>query len=132
MQWGVRGRTARGIAHSGPGGSGRPGGDRQPDVTAGQGVASAGPGVGGAGNDRPAPEGSKGVPLPAAGTLLVRLTASVPIPTAVVRTLQSWLIRRPGRSLELTLDGDLLKVTAISADEQRRLIDAWIARHTER
>ena len=80
----------------------------------------------------PAPEGSKGVPLPAAGTLLVRLTASVPIPTAVVRTLQSWLIRRPGRSLELTLDGDLLKVTAISADEQRRLIDAWIARHTER
>jgi hypothetical protein len=77
----------------------------------------------------PAPEGSKGLPLVAVGTLLVKLLKSAPVLSSVTATLQSWLSRRPGRSIELTLDGDTLKVTDISAEDQRRLIDAWVARH---
>jgi hypothetical protein len=76
-----------------------------------------------------APEGSKGTWLPAVGTLLIGLLHSSPVLAAVTGTLQSWLSRRPGRSIELTLDGDTVKVTDISEEDQRRLLDAWIARH---
>jgi hypothetical protein len=79
----------------------------------------------------PAPEGSKGLELVAVGTLLVRLLTSSPVLSSITGTLKSWLSRRPGRSIELTLDGDTVKVTDISAEDQRRLIDAWIARHAQ-
>jgi len=76
-----------------------------------------------------APEGSKGSLLPAIGTLLIGVLHSSPVIAAVTGTLQSWLSRRPGRTMELTLDGDTIKVTDISAEDQRRLLNAWIARH---
>ena len=79
----------------------------------------------------PAPEGSKGTSVLAVGTLLVRLLKSPAVLGSVTGALRSWLSRRPGRSIELTLDGDAVKVTDISAEDQRRLIDAWIARHAQ-
>lgn len=36
---------------------------------------------------------------------------------------------RTGRTVEVSIGGDKLKVTAATAQEQRQIIDAWLARH---
>jgi hypothetical protein len=79
----------------------------------------------------PAPAGSKGVGVLAVGTLLVTLAKSSGL-AAVVGAVQSWLSGRQRRSVKIQLGGDTLEVTGVTSDEQRRLIDDWIARHTDR
>jgi hypothetical protein len=72
-----------------------------------------------------APEGAKGLPAWAA-TLTVRLgLASL---GALVKRLRQWA-GRTGHSVEVTIDGDSLKVTGASDEQQQKLIDAWLARH---
>jgi hypothetical protein len=48
---------------------------------------------------------------------------------AVVDTVQSWLARLGSRSVKLELDGDVLEVTGVSAQQQGDLIRTWVERH---
>jgi hypothetical protein len=76
-----------------------------------------------------APPGAKAVEVVALGGLIVQLLRSSTLLTAVVGTVQAWLSGHQGRSVKLELDGDSIEVSGVSSSEQRRLIDAWIARH---
>jgi hypothetical protein len=44
---------------------------------------------------------------------------------AIVRKVRDWA----GRSVELTIGGDTLKVTGVSVETQDRLIEHWLTRH---
>jgi|RhiMethySRZTD1v2_1073278.scaffolds.fasta_scaffold681639_1 hypothetical protein len=82
-----------------------------------------------AGGPEPPPPGAKAVGVVAVGGLIVQLLHSSALLTAVVGTIQAWLSGHQGRSVKLELDGDTIEVSGVSSDQQRRLIDAWIARH---
>jgi hypothetical protein len=47
----------------------------------------------------------------------------------VVAVIKSWVDRQPVRNVKITLGDDTLELTGASADDQRRLVDAWISRH---
>ena len=79
----------------------------------------------------PPPPGSKAAEVLAIGSLIVTLVKSTGL-GAVVHTIQSWISRQQQRSVKLAIDGDTLEVTGVSSDDQRRLIDEWIARHATR
>lgn len=76
------------------------------------------------------PQGAKAGDPMTWGALFVALTASGGVLTALISALQSWLTRHERRSVTLDIGGDTLEVTGISSDEQQRLINAWISRHT--
>jgi Effector Associated Constant Component 1 len=81
-----------------------------------------------AGGGKP-PPGAKAVGVVEVGGLIVHLLKSSTLLGAVVGAVQSWLSGHGGRSVKLELDGDVIEVTGVSSDQQRRLVDAWIARH---
>ena len=73
-----------------------------------------------------APEGAKGLGdvagwLAAQFGTLDGLRAVV----AAVRGLAS----RTGRTVEVSIGGDALKVTGVTSQQQDKIIDAWLARH---
>ncbi|MGH3622129.1 MAG: effector-associated constant component EACC1 [Sciscionella sp.] len=78
------------------------------------------------------PQDAKGADPVTAGTLLVTLSASGGVCTALIATLRDWLGRRPGRKhrVSVTLDGDTLELEHATAVEQRDLVDAFLRRHT--
>ena len=78
-----------------------------------------------------APAGSKGVELLAIGGLVIQFAMKSEVLKSVVDATAAWLGRQQGRSVKLTLDGDTLEVTGVSSDEQRRLVDLWVARHAD-
>jgi hypothetical protein len=43
--------------------------------------------------------------------------------------VRDWLGRRPERTIELTLDGDTLKLSGASPDQQDQLVRAFLDRH---
>ena len=47
---------------------------------------------------------------------------------AVVSTVHGW-VSRTGRSVEVSIAGDVLKVTGVTSQQQGEIIDAWLARH---
>jgi hypothetical protein len=65
----------------------------------------------------------------ALGGLVVSLAKSTELLKAVVGVIQSVVAARPGRSVELVVGGDTLKLTGVSSDETRRLIDLFVERH---
>jgi hypothetical protein len=73
------------------------------------------------------PPSAKGLGLSEIGSLIVTLLNAGAL-TQVVDTIRSWLDRDKGRSAELTLGADRIKLTGLSAADQRALIEAWIAR----
>jgi hypothetical protein len=77
------------------------------------------------------PPGARAVDLAAIGALVVTLGQSQLL-TAVVAAVQSWLSRSPRRSIKLELGGDVLELTGVSSDEQRRLTEEWLRRHDGR
>ena len=81
-----------------------------------------------------APEGSKGLDVAAIGAVIVALKGSVELATQVVTAIRSWLGRsssvQSARSLKLTMNGQTLELTNASAEEQTKLIDAWVAAAT--
>ena len=79
----------------------------------------------------PAPAGTKAVDVLAIGGLVVTLANSAGL-SAVVGTIRSWLSGGRERSVEIAVDGDVLKVTGVSSEEQHRLIDSWLERHADR
>jgi hypothetical protein len=51
----------------------------------------------------------------------------------VVAAVRAWLGgQQQQRSIKLELDGDVLELTGVSSNEQRRLSDEWLRRHTSR
>ena len=82
--------------------------------------------------DRPetaAPDGTRGAGAVELGTLLVTFGQSAL--GIVTSTIARWVARRGGRSVTLELDGDRIELSGVSADDQRRLIETFVARHAE-
>ncbi len=71
-----------------------------------------------------APDGAKGVAA-VAGWLAVTLGPTAA--KAVVERVAAWAGLQ-GRTVEISLGQDTLKVAGVSRAEQRRLIDEWLAR----
>ena len=78
-----------------------------------------------------APRFPRGVELLAIGGLVIQFAMESEVLKSVVDATTAWLGRQQGRSVKLTLDGDTLEVTGVSSDEQRRLVDLWVARHAD-
>jgi hypothetical protein len=76
-----------------------------------------------------APPGAKGFEVLGVGALVVKLAHSTGMLSAVFGAVQQWLSGHKGRSVKIAMEGDIIEVTGISSSDQRRLIDAWIARH---
>jgi len=73
-----------------------------------------------------APEGAKGL-----GTLAGWLIAQVGTLDglrATVAAIRGWA-SRTGRTVEVNIGGDVLKVTGATSQQQGEIIDAWLARH---
>jgi hypothetical protein len=47
---------------------------------------------------------------------------------AALSTVRRW-VSRTGRSVEVSIDGDVLRLTGVSSQQQDRIIAAWVARH---
>ncbi len=77
------------------------------------------------------PPGTRAVDFVALGALVVTL-ANSKILSAVVGALGAWVGRQPQRSIKLKLGGDDIELSGVSSDEQRRLAEAWLRRHTKR
>jgi hypothetical protein len=75
----------------------------------------------------PAPEGARAVEAALLGTLVVKTTSDVL--GAVVHAIAGFLTRSPNRSVTLEMHGDSIVVSNPSAEDQRRLIEAFLARH---
>jgi hypothetical protein len=80
----------------------------------------------------PAPEGTRALELLAGGALLVSVSKSPELLKAVFGVIQGWVSARPGRTVELNVNGNSLKMTGVTAADQERLIDAFIARSVSR
>jgi hypothetical protein len=75
-----------------------------------------------------APPGSRGVDVAALGALIVTISQS-PLLGSVVDAVGSWLTRSGQGTIKLELGGDVLELTGVSSEEQRRLTDEWLRRH---
>lgn len=78
----------------------------------------------------PAPPGTRAGEMVVAGALTVILVRSKELVTKLVETVQWWLSLGPGRSVEIELDGQKLKATRLSPEDQRKLIQFFMDRHT--
>ncbi|GIE92810.1 hypothetical protein [Paractinoplanes rishiriensis] len=71
-----------------------------------------------------APAGSKGAGL--IESLVVKLGV-VAVTTAVVK-IREWA-GRSNRSVKISIDGDSIELTCVTAAQQQELLDIWLARH---
>ena len=80
--------------------------------------------------DRPAgkqpPPGARAAEIPELATLLVTLGPD--LIAGVASALAGWVGRGGGRSVKLNLGDDSIEATSISKDDQRRLIESFLAR----
>jgi hypothetical protein len=74
------------------------------------------------------PPATRAVDVTTLGALAVTI-GQPELLTPVVAAVRSWLASSPRRSVKLSLDGDVLELTAVSSKEQRRLTDEWLRRH---
>jgi hypothetical protein len=78
------------------------------------------------------PSGTRAVEVMALGALVVSVAKSQVL-VNVVAAVRAWLGgQQQQRSIKLELDGDVLELTGVSSNEQRRLSDEWLRRHTSR
>jgi hypothetical protein len=78
----------------------------------------------------PPPPGARAAEASVLGALIVTATPEVVV--AVVRTVAGWISRRLARgvkSVRVEIAGDSIEVTDPSDEDQRRLIEAFLARH---
>lgn len=79
----------------------------------------------------PVPDGAKGADAVTVGAIVVALSASGGVFTALLETLRDWLDRHSARHrISVTLDGDTIELERASAAQQQALVDAYIQRHT--
>jgi hypothetical protein len=72
------------------------------------------------------PEGAKGLGT-LAGWLMAQFGTMDGLHAAVA-AVRGWA-RRTGRTVEVSIGGDVLKVTGVTSQQQGEIIDAWLARH---
>ncbi|WP_162466110.1 hypothetical protein [Streptomyces taklimakanensis] len=82
----------------------------------------------------PAPDGSRALDVAEIGGLLVTVAQAPVALHELVTAVRHWLARSTDfgagdRTAELTIDGDTLKVTGVSAETQDRIVDAWLRAH---
>ena len=73
------------------------------------------------------PPDARGLEAGLLGTLFVTAGEA---DRGAVRTIASWLGRRSDRSVKLQIGDDTIELTAASVEDQQRLIDAFVARHS--
>jgi hypothetical protein len=73
-----------------------------------------------------APQEAKGLGT-VAGWLLVQFGTPAGL-HAVLAAVRGWA-SRTGRTVEVSIGGDALKVTGVTSQQQEQIIDAWLARH---
>jgi hypothetical protein len=74
-------------------------------------------------------EGAKSGDVVTWGQLLLTLAASGGVLTSVIATLKAWLLRQTKCSIKVEMDGDVLEIKGVDSEDQRRIIDQWLARH---
>ncbi|WP_248959086.1 effector-associated constant component EACC1 [Sphaerisporangium perillae] len=80
-----------------------------------------------------APEGAKGADPLTLGAIVVALSASGGVFTALIDTVRDWLGRQQGRHrVAVTIDGDTIELERASPDQQRDLVEAYLRRHSTR
>jgi hypothetical protein len=77
----------------------------------------------------PAPEGARAGDATLIGTLVV--TVGREAIGAVVRAVAGWLSRGGSRSIKMQLGDDSIELTDVSAADQQRMLEAFLARHDE-
>ena len=78
----------------------------------------------------PAPEGSKGGLAAVAGLLSVSLAPGLQALGSVVVVIREWIRRSAsGRTVKLTIDGDVIELTGATGEVQQQLVDAFVRRH---
>ncbi len=77
-----------------------------------------------------APERAKGIDGTLVGWLLVQFGTpdGLRAVVGVVATVRGWA-SRTGRTVEVSIGGDVLRVTAATSQQQEKIIDTWLARH---
>ena len=77
-----------------------------------------------------APEGTRGGLAAVAGVLSVSLAPGLQAIGGVVAVIREWLRRSgSGRSVKVTIDGDVIELTGASDAMQQQLIDTFVRRH---
>ena len=77
----------------------------------------------------PPPSGTRAVEAALLGTLLV--TAGQQVIGVLGRVLGDWLSRGAKRTVKLQLDDDVIELTNVSDEDQQRVLNAFLARHSE-
>jgi membrane-associated two-gene conflict system component 1 (EACC1) len=77
-----------------------------------------------------APAGAKGSDPVTLGALVVAMSASGGVFTALIDTLRDWLGRHSGRHrIAVTIDGDSIELDRATNAQQRQLVEAYLRRH---
>ncbi|MGK5498313.1 hypothetical protein [Streptomyces sp. URMC 125] len=82
----------------------------------------------------PALDGTRALDVAEIGALLVTVAQAPVALHELVTAVRHWLARGAAsgsadRTAELTIDGDTLKVTGVSAETQDRIVEAWLRAH---
>jgi hypothetical protein len=79
-----------------------------------------------------APAGTKGVDVAEWGSLLVTLSSGGVL-AHLVGVLRDWLKRQSGdHTVSVTIDGDKMNLSNATAQEQARLVEAYVRRHCDK
>lgn len=77
-----------------------------------------------------APEGSKGGLAAVAGLLSVSLAPGLQALGSVIVVIREWLRRSSsGRTVKISIDGDVLELSGATGELQQQLVDAFVRRH---
>ncbi len=77
-----------------------------------------------------APDLAKGDPV-TVGAFLLALSASGGVLPSLIDTVRDWLARQGGsHRVAITIDGDTIELDRASAEQQSRLVEAFVHRHS--
>jgi hypothetical protein len=79
----------------------------------------------------PAPPGTRAGDMFVTGALSVILTWSKELVTKLVENVQWWVSLGARRTVRLELDGDVLEINGLTREDQHKLIQLFIDRHTD-
>ena len=75
----------------------------------------------------PSPDDTRAIDVAALGSVCAAVLAVLPDLLAVVRSMQTWVSSRPGRTAKVVRpDGSSIELSDASPEDQRRLVDDWI------
>jgi hypothetical protein len=83
--------------------------------------------------DAQPPPGSRGLDAASVGQLLVALLGTQGL-AAVISSVRGWLGRADAapRTVHVEIEGDVLELSGASTEEQDRLVEMFLSRHSER